>query len=199
LNVPKKPRLRYFRLLVYLIPIIAIIGAYGLLVVVTGENPPFTIVTGTSMQPTILPGSIAMIEDVPFNQLQIGDVIVHSTQDSLLSPCDNSSSSPTGEVGNPCFVIHRIVDIQNDSSGNRVVTTMGDDNSISIPGIDTGINSSMYLGKVVLQFPLLGYPTVQPYNEIAAFLIFVALVGELLFERRQNPSKTNRSTFREVK
>lgn len=188
MNGPKRSRVRYLRHLAYLLPIIAVIGAYGLLTVVTQENPPFTIVTGTSMQPTILPGSIAMIGKIPFDQLQVGDVIVHSTQDSLLSPCDSSSGSPTSEVSNPCFVIHRIIDIENDSSGNRMVTTKGDDNSFSIPGIDTGINQSMYLGEVILQLPVLGYLTVQPYNEIAAFVIFAALVVELLFERRQSNS-----------
>jgi signal peptidase I len=183
--------MRYLRVLTYFIPIFAIIAGYGLIVVATQETSPFTIVTGTSMQPTILPGSIALIAKVPFNQLQIGDVIVHTTQDSLLEPCDSSPASQlTGEVPNPCFVIHRIVNIQTDASGNRVVTTKGDDNSITIPGIDTGINQSMYLGKVIIQFPLLGYLTEQPYNEIIALFIFIALIAELFFERRQTSKPT---------
>jgi len=191
MTLPKKSKLRYLRVLTYFIPIFAIIGGYGVIVVVTQESSPFTIVTGTSMQPTILPGSIALIAKVPFNSLVIGDVIVHTTQDSLLAPCDSSPAQTlTGEVSNPCFVIHRIVQIQTDSSGNnRVVTTKGDDNSISINGIDTGINESMYLGKVIIQFPLLGYLTEQPYNEIIALFIFIALIAELLFERRQSPPK----------
>jgi len=189
MNAPKKSRLRYLRALTYFIPILAIIGGYGLIVVVTQESSPFTIVTGTSMQPTILPGSIAMIAKVPFNQLQIGDVIVHTTQDSLNAPCDSSPAQTlTGEVSNPCFVIHRIVQISTDSSGNRIVTTKGDDNSIVISGIDTNINQSMYLGKVIVQFPLLGYLTEQPYNEVIALFIFIALIVELLFERRQTGS-----------
>ncbi|HXQ93451.1 MAG TPA: hypothetical protein VN739_10640 [Nitrososphaerales archaeon] len=177
-------------MLVYFIPIFAIIAGYGLIVVATQENSPFTIVTGTSMQPTILPGTIALIDKVPFDQLKLGDVIVHTTQLSLLSPCDSSPASTlTGEVSNPCFVIHRIVDIRTDTNGNKVVTTKGDDNSYSIPEIDTGINQSMYLGKVVLQFPLLGYVTEQPYNEVIAFFIFIALIAELFFERKQSSSK----------
>ena len=192
MNAPKKSRLRYLRALTYFIPILAIIGGYGLIVVVTQESSPFTIVTGTSMQPTILPGSIAMIAKVPFNQLQIGDVIVHTTQDSLNAPCDSSPAQTlTGEVSNPCFVIHRIVQISTDSSGNRIVTTKGDDNSIVISGIDTDINQSMYLGKVIVQFPLLGYLTEQPYNEVIALFIFIALIVELLFERRQ-PGSDNK-------
>ena len=188
--MPKKSKWRYLRILTYFIPIFVIIGGYGVIVVVTQESSPFTIVTGTSMQPTILPGSIALIAKVPFNQLKIGDIIVHTTQDSLLAPCDSSPAQTlTGEVSNPCFVIHRIVQITTDSAGNRVITTKGDDNAISIDGIDTGINSSMYLGKVIVQFPLLGYLTEQPYNEIIALFIFIALIAELLFERRQSPPK----------
>ncbi len=189
MNEPKKSRLRYLRALTYFIPIFAIIAGYGLIVVATQESSPFTIVTGTSMQPTILPGSIALIAKVPFSQLQLGDVIVHTTQDSLLAPCDSSPAQTlTGEVSNPCFVIHRIVEIQTDSSGNRIITTKGDDNSITISGIDTGINQSMYLGKVIVQFPMLGYLTEQPYNEVIALFIFIALIVELLFERRQTAS-----------
>ena len=91
-------------------------------------------------------------------------------------------------------MIHRIVDIQTDPSGNRIVTTKGDDNSITIPGIDTDINSSMYLGKVIIQFPLLGYLTEQPYNEIIALFIFIALIAELMFERKQTAPKTTTTT-----
>jgi len=183
---PKKSPLRYLRVLTYFIPIFAIIAGYGVIVLVTQESSPFTIVTGTSMQPTILPGSIALIAKVPFNQLKVGDVIVHTTQDAKLAPCDQSPASTlTGEVANPCFVIHRIVSIQTNASGDKIITTKGDDNTISIGGIDTGIDQSMYLGKVILQFPLLGYLTEQPYNEIIALFIFIALIAELLFERNQ--------------
>lgn len=188
-NEPKKSKWRHLRVLTYFIPIFVIVAGYGVIVLTTQESSPFTIVTGTSMQPTILPGSIALIAKVPFQQLQVGDVIVHTTQDSLLSPCDSSPATQlTGEVPNPCFVIHRIVSIQTNASGDRIITTKGDDNQISIGGIDTGIVQSMYLGKVVLQFPLMGYLTEQPYNEVIALFIFIALIAELLFERRQSSS-----------
>jgi signal peptidase I len=181
----KKSRLRYLRYFLYFLPILAIIGGYGVLTVVTQESYPFTIVTGTSMQPTILPGSVALISKVPFNQLQKGDVIVFSPQLSYLFPCDSTpTSSLTGETSVPCFVIHRIVNIRYEENGSRVITTKGDANSGSIPLIDTNITDSMYIGKVVLQFPLAGYVTETPYNEYIAIVIFGALIGELYFERR---------------
>jgi len=183
----QKSPLRFLRIVLYFLPVLAIIAGYGLLTVVTQESYPFTIVTGTSMQPTILPGSVALISKVSFDQLKVGDVIVFEPQLALLSTCDSSpSSSLTGETAVPCFVIHRIVDIQTDASGNRILTTKGDANPGSIQLIDTNITSSMYIGKVVLQFPLAGYITETPYNEYIALVIFGALIAELYFERKQS-------------
>jgi signal peptidase I len=190
-----KSRLRYLRYFLYFVPILAIIGGYGLLTVVAQENYPFTIVTGTSMQPTILPGSVALISKVPFDQLQKGDVIVFSPQLAQLFPCDSApTSSLTGETQVPCFVIHRIVSIRIDANGSKILTTKGDANSGSIPLIDTNITASMYIGKVVLQFPLAGYVTETPYNEYIALVIFGALIGELYFERRQATKAKHAST-----
>jgi signal peptidase I len=96
--------LRCFRYLLYLGPIIAIAGGYGLLALATQEASPFTVVTGTSMQPTILPGSVALIDKVPFSQLKKGDIIVFSPQEAKLLPCDATPSSNLIEESSvPCF------------------------------------------------------------------------------------------------
>ena len=189
MTAPKKSRLRYLRILLYFVPVLAIIAGYGLLVIASQESYPFTIVTGTSMQPTILPGSVALIDKAPFNQLKQGDIVVFQPQLAQLYSCDSSpTSSLTGEAPVPCFVIHRIVDIRYDSRGNEIITTKGDANSFSIPYIDTNISQSMYIGKVVLQFPLAGYVTETPYNEYIALIIFGALLADLFFERKQSSS-----------
>ncbi|MDG6996770.1 MAG: S26 family signal peptidase [Nitrososphaerota archaeon] len=183
--ITKKSPLRYLRLLFYLVPVALLLLGYASITVVTGESYPFTIVTGTSMQPTILPGSVAVIDKVPFDQLKVGEVIVFVPQLALLYPCDGSpGASLTSESPVPCYVIHRIVAITTDSHGNRIIETKGDNNPGSIPYIDTNINSSMYVGEVVMQFPLAGYITEQPYNEYIALVILGALVGELYFERK---------------
>ncbi|MGI0091458.1 MAG: S24 family peptidase [Nitrososphaerales archaeon] len=183
----KKSRLRHLRLLVYLLPILAIVTGYALIIVATQETYPFTIVTGTSMEPTIMPGSIAVIDRVPFNQLKQGDVIVFVPRVALMYSCDGTpGSSLTSEAGTPCFIIHRILSIQTDPQGVKIITTKGDNNLGSIPNYDTGINSSMYIGKVVLQFPIAGYVTVSPYNEYIAFVILVILVSQLLYERKHS-------------
>lgn len=190
----KKSSLRYLRILFYLVPVALLLLGYASITVVTGESYPFTIVTGTSMQPTILPGSVAVIDKVPFNQLKVGEVIVFVPQLALLYQCDGSpGSSLTSESPVPCYVIHRIVAITTDSRGNRIVETKGDNNPGSIPYIDTNINSSMYVGKVVMQFPLAGYITEQPYNEYIALVILGALVGELYFERKITAKRPTQS------
>ena len=190
-----RSKLRFVRYILYFVPVLAIIGGYGLLTLVTQESYPFTIVTGTSMQPTILPGSIALIDKIPFNQLQEGNIIVFAPQLSQMFPCDSTpASSLTSETSVPCFVIHRIVNIEIDNGDNEIMTTKGDDNPASIPLIDTNISESMYIGKVVLQFPLAGYVTETPYNEYIALIILGALLGELYFERRQTSATKTRST-----
>jgi signal peptidase I len=192
-------RLRHLRYFLYFVPILAIVGGYGLLTIVTQESYPFTIVTGTSMQPTILPGSVALISKVSFDQLQKGDVIVFAPELSRMFPCDSTpTSSLTGETSVPCFVIHRIVNIQMADNGSRIMTTKGDANSGSIPLIDTNISESAYIGKVVVQFPLAGYVTETPYNEYIAIVIFGALIGELFFERRGSSKSKNQSQTQQL-
>lgn len=185
LTTKKKSRLRHLRIAFYFLPIIAILAGYGAMIAATHEPYPFTIVTGTSMKPTILPGSIAVIDKVPFSQLQVGDIIVFKPQISMYFPCNGSpSSSLTSETPVPCFIIHRIVWIGTNNQGSMIVETKGDNNPISLPNYDTNINSSMYIGKVILQFPMLGYITVPPYNEAIALIIFIALVVELYLDRK---------------
>ena len=160
---------------------------YGGIILATGESYPFTIVLGHSMTPTILPGSVALIDKVPFNSLQVGDIIVFVPQIALMESCNNAPvNSLDSESSVPCFVIHRIHSIVDYQNGTRIITTKGDDNSEPIPLIDTDINSSMYIGKVILQIPEAGYITTSPTNEIIAVIILIALAAQLLFERSQN-------------
>jgi signal peptidase I len=177
-------KLHNLRFLIYLSPIIVIVGGYGLLIVATGEAYPFTVVTGTSMRPTILPGTVALIDQVPFQQLKTGNVIVFTPELARVLPCDNApSASLYQDASVPCFVIHRIVKIQYNSEGNEILTTKGDANPASISMIDTNISETMYMGKVVLQIPLAGYLTQRPYNEYVALAIFGIILGEFFYDR----------------
>lgn len=182
-NLKKKSNLRYLRYLIYLSPILAVFIGYAAVSVVTNESLPFTIVTGTSMQPTILAGSVAVIDKVPFNELKIGDVIVFVPLLAESNSCDSGPTPTlTSEALIPCYVIHRVVSITS-VNGKRIITTKGDNNPGSIPFIDEDINSSMYVGKVVFEIPVAGYVTESPYNYFIALLILILLVAEFYWER----------------
>lgn len=196
----KSSKKKYLGYLVYLIPIAIILLGYGLVIVATNEPEPFTIVSGPSMQPTILPGSIAMISKTPFDQLQVGDIIVFTPLIAIQNPSACESGAPptlASDAPIPCFVIHRIVTISKNNQGKEILTTSGDNNgpnpdpctggaprSIG-PDVDCDIDSSMYVGQVVLQFPVAGYVTQYPYNFSLVALILVALLAEIYFERVQ--------------
>lgn len=190
----EKPRrkLSYLRYLLYLLPIILIILGYFTLVYASGEATPFTIVTGTSMQPTILAGSIAVLWRVPFNQLKIGEIIVFAPPVALAGGCDSSAGpSLTSEAnGAPCFVIHRIVSISN-ASGQIVITTKGDNNPGSFQGIDYPIYESQYVGVVVLQLPIAGYVTQPPYNEYLGVILLGMFIFELFNGRDSKKEKSS--------
>ncbi len=191
---------KYIGYLFYLIPIAIILLSYVVVIVVTNEPEPFTIVSGPSMRPTILPGSIAMITKTPFDQLKVGDIIVFTPIIALENPNACQSGAPptlATDANIPCFVIHRIVAISN-ANGKEILTTSGDNNRQSfdpcnsaaprsIQGVDCDINSSMYVGRVILQLPLAGYATQSPYNFYIIALIILALIVDLYFERGQSP------------
>ena len=186
----KKSSINVVRIIIYLIPIFAIIAGYGVVIASTQESYPFTIVTGTSMQPTIMPGTIALIDRTPFNQLKVGDIIVFVPLIALETSCNIApSGSLTNEVAVPCYIVHRIVSITTNSQGQRIIETKGDNNAQSY-SFDMNINSSMYIGQVVLQFPLIGYATVQPYNEYLAAIILIILVMQLLYDRNVSRKET---------
>jgi signal peptidase I len=191
-NRKRKSKLFYLHYLIYLMPVALVILGYVALIYSSGETTPFTIVTGISMQPTILPGSIAMLWHTPFDQLKIGEIIVFTPPESVGGVCDSSSGpSFSSEANLPCFVIHRIVSISNDGSGQEFMTTKGDNNTASFQGIDYPIYESQYIGQVVLQFPIAGYATQPPYNEALGVILLGLFLVELFRGRESSTKKEN--------
>jgi signal peptidase I len=186
---------------VAVILVVIVLGSYFALAFATGESDPFTIVTGPSMQPTILPGSIAIISKTPFNQLTVGEVIVFQPQLAIMSGACSSTSggSLSEDAAIPCYVIHRIVKIETDQSGNRIITTTGDDNNGQvIANIDDNIGASAYVGQVILQLPYIGYLTVSPYNEYAAGVILLALILDFAWDRKKPEEKSTPKVLPDV-
>jgi signal peptidase I len=95
------------------------------------EIQPFA-VTSESMYPLFKVGEMAAMNySVPFASIEEGDIIVFD--------------SPVGHVS------HRVIEIETEEDGSRIITTLGDNNNgISIPGVDTDITAERYIGKVIV-------------------------------------------------
>lgn len=120
-------------------------------------------VTGTSMFPTLEDGDLVVLQQVPFNAISVGDVIVYNP------PCAAEDFS----------VIHRVVGI---SQGGFI--TKGDNNRITdqAAGIASGpVTSACIEGKVVFVIPYIERLADLPYGinyVIAALIVVAVLYGE---------------------
>jgi hypothetical protein len=84
------------------------------------------------------------------NNLKIGDIIVFKRLDkSDAEP--NNAVMPTHDI-----IVHRVVQVMNDSSGDRILRTKGDANPYSIKLVDFPVNEKDYIGKVIYTIPSLG-------------------------------------------
>ena len=113
-------------------------------------NHDLYIVTSSSMVPTLNPGDAALIsrdetDHSAFAQLKRGDIIIFET----LSPLGKSESDNR-------TVVHRIMEIETDSGGKRIISTKGDANPSSIQAVDYHITEDSYVGKVIYEAPYLG-------------------------------------------
>ena len=124
--------------------------AFLLIFLLFEGNHELYIVTSNSMVPSLNPGDAAIIsrddtEHSTFAQLKRGDIIIFEVS-SPLSKSENDTRT----------VVHRIVDIETDSGGKRVISTKGDANPSSIQGVDYHITEDSYVGKVIYNAPYLG-------------------------------------------
>jgi signal peptidase I len=148
-----------------------------LLIVLTNEGShELYIVTSNSMVPTLNPGDAALIsrdniDHSAFTQLKKGDIIIFEVS-SPLSESENDKRT----------VVHRIMEIENNSSGKRIISTKGDANPSSIKGIDYHITEESYIGRVIYIGPYLGL-VLMYINLLAQILmqpIFYIVIGSVI-------------------
>jgi signal peptidase I len=97
------------------------------------DNATIYVARSGSMEPYFYPDDMLLVSNsTSFNDLSIGDVVVFE------KPADI-----------PVSIIARIIDIQTDSGGQRIITTRGDNNPSPIPGTDFPIKKDNYIGKVI--------------------------------------------------
>jgi signal peptidase I len=125
-------------LLTLIVGIVFISFTFGLEL---GRNNPFYTVASDSMVPNLIKGDLLIInpDRSSFANLKIGDIIVFN--------------SPDG--GNET-IVHRVVQIQTDYQGDRIIRTKGDHNPDSIPDIDSPIREKNYIGKIIYVIPKIG-------------------------------------------
>lgn len=153
-----------------------------------GTNNPFYVVSSGSMIPALNINDVLIVKDGnsnSFDSLKIGDVIVfHAAAEDRV-------------------IVHRVAEIQTGSHGERIITTKGDANDASIPGVDNPIRVSQYIGKVVYVIPGLGLITKvisPPVNYIIIAVILAVLFVNRMGRRKdaetsQPPSTGTAGTF----
>lgn len=93
-----------------------------------------TVLSGPSMLPTIQPGDLIITQEVPVEELVVGDIIRFYQEGR--------------------YVVHRIIEIE-ENGNDYVIVTQGD--NVNAP--DDPINESQYAGKVIVMIPKAGYPS----------------------------------------
>lgn len=125
-------------------------------------NNPFYVVSSGSMIPTLQINDVLVVRDGgSWDTLKVGEIIVFDRPD-----------------GQDRVIVHRIAEIGENSAGDRVLRTKGDNNPASIPGTDYPIHKENYIGKVVYVLPGAGLITKiisPPVNYIIIAIILVIL------------------------
>ena len=122
--------INYKNLVFIVIPII-ILGLGIVVILSIAQNSKFYVVFSDSMVPNINTGDIVIVakEDSSsrssFANLKIGDIIVFLPP-SQITQTQNQLES----------IVHRVVEIETDSDGSRLIRTKGDANADSIQALD---------------------------------------------------------------
>ena len=126
------------RIILTLLLILAIVGISGCIdssTATSGNEPILYVVVSDSMEPTLYEGDIAIVEDNPDN-IQVGDIVIYNA---------TWYSRP---------IIHRVIDIKQDSYGNTLYEIKGDNNPVPDPEL---VYRYQITSKVVDTIPKAGY------------------------------------------
>jgi signal peptidase len=151
--------------------VVVVVAALGFAVVsvLSGAWMVTPILSG-SMQPGLPVGGVAISERVPASHLAVRDVIVFKNP---LNPDEN--------------VAHRIIQLNFNSSGQPVVKTQGDANTIPDPWTATLRGKDVYVVQFTL--PLLGYPAVYTNHGVdlmvGGVIILLVVAGTVVERERR--------------
>ncbi|HYR04194.1 MAG TPA: signal peptidase I [Nitrososphaerales archaeon] len=149
----------------YVLIILFIVVAGQLVVGSAFGSSPVYVVVSSSMVPTLEVGDLVITQSVPFDSIQVGQVIIYQ-QPTGSGTCPN----PSGET-----IVHRVVTVTPQGlitqGDNRVSNPVPDE-----PGRWPPITAECLNGKVILAVPYLGLISMvipPPFNYILVILILV--------------------------
>lgn len=121
----------------YLALMIAALVALVMIIVpmVTGSQT-YTVLT-SSMAPKYAPGTFLVVKPTPFSDLRVGDIITYQI-----------------ESGKPGVITHRITAVGATQSGERILTTKGDNNSLEDAN---PVQAAQVKGKLLYAVPYVGH------------------------------------------
>jgi signal peptidase len=142
----------------------------------TNTFDPFFVVASDSMVPTLQVGDLIIMKhvsnnaaDSSFNDVKMGDVILFKNPNEV-----------DDETGQPITIVHRVVEINDTATGDRIIKTKGDNNPESIADLDYPIYKNCYIGKVLYVIPAVGTLELSPYRNYVLAGMGVAMIATLI-------------------
>lgn len=142
-----------------LLVLAALAAVVLVLVPLATHSQSYTVLTN-SMAPKYGPGTFLVVKPAPFDELKVGDIITYQI-----------------ESGKPAVISHRVIAIGATASGERVLTTKGDNNSVAdaLP-----VHTVQVKGRLLYAVPYVGFAANTLGHSNRAMLmpvIAVALIG----------------------
>jgi signal peptidase len=153
--------------LIYVLLIVAIVvGAQFVLSSAFGSSPFYVVVSG-SMRPTLEVGDIVVVQNVPFNNIHLNDVIIYA------------APLPAGGCRD-LVVVHRVVGFSSDGGLITQGDNRGSNPTPDEPGEWPYVHADCVRGVVVLVVPYIGkismfFPPPTNYILVAIILVFIFL------------------------
>jgi signal peptidase I len=159
---------------------VAVLGAIGVgsVALVNGSWEVNPILSG-SMRPGLSVGGVVISERVPVSQLAVRDVIVF-----------RAPNNPSTQI------VHRIVKMTKDKSGQLLINTQGDANNVRDPWTLTITGDYVYRARWSL--PLVGYVAVAYENNrgialLGAGVVLIAIAATAVWKPRRRGEKPTTS------
>ncbi|MFJ5958114.1 signal peptidase I [Paenarthrobacter sp. NPDC092416] len=116
---------------------IAILAVTVLIVVPRATGSQTYSVLTSSMAPKYAPGTFLAVQPVPFDELKLGDVVTYQIQS-----------------GQPGVITHRVVGFGFLQTGEKTLTTKGDNNDVADP---EPVREVQIRGKLLYAVPVVGF------------------------------------------